>query len=183
MEIGGGNMKILVCENKHCKDHKTSELLEELKNYDLEFSSSSCMDMCEGGPNIFTFPDLKMYGKVDKNRLEDIINHKAKGLEYNEEIYSLEDIKKYSFDPMHRRTVKLFRWHLEKHDDMSLLGLEEIIRTFQIKYDVYGNEFFNPIKVVLINTIKGPNLSSIINYLGKNSTMKVFDEFLKKSNQ
>jgi hypothetical protein len=54
--------------------------------------------------------------------------------------------------------------------------------TFKSKYDVKGNDFSYPVKLALIDTVKGPNLPVLINFLGVNSTMKLFDEFLKKGN-
>jgi len=176
-------MKILVCTKKHCHSNKSEELLKSLEDSNVEFTHSACMHMCDDGPNVFTFPDLKMYGHVDKSRLQDIISGNSDGLEYDDEIYNLEINKQYSLDPMHKRTVKLFRWHLAKHDDISVRGIERMIGTFMKKYDVEGIDFSYPIKVALIKTIKGPDLPKLINYLGKNSTMILFDEFLKKGNQ
>ncbi len=173
-------MKILVCANKGSKNSKVEELLEYLKDCNVEFMYSFCRNICEDGPFVFTLPELKTYGNVDKQKLDAIINGNSKDLEYNQEVFTQYN-REYREDPMHKRTIKLFRWHLSKHDDISIQGLEEIIRTFQKKYDVKETNFMYPVKIALINSIKGPNIPTLINFMGKNSTMILFDEFLKKN--
>ena len=141
--IGGDNVKILVCENKHCRNNHGEQLLAKLKTTGVEFAHSACMDMCDSGPNIFTFPDLKMYGNVTIEKLDDIISGNNKIQPYNEEIYNLEINKEYRDNPMHKRTVKLFRWHLEKHDDFSVLELNNSINIFKNKRSQWLNMLNN----------------------------------------
>ena len=179
-------MKVLVCKNENCINNGSEEILKELENLqgeiDFEFLASSCMGLCSYGPNIMTFPDLRIYGNVSTDRIKDILNsHGSDLLQPNDRIYSKELCSEVSLDPMHRRTVKLFRYHLEKFVDFSVVNLISIISSFKNKYEITGNRFLYPIKLALLGTIKGPDLPKIIYFLGKKDTIKSLDRFLKKA--
>jgi (2Fe-2S) ferredoxin len=179
-------VKVLVCNNEHCKSDGSEEILKELENLrreiDFEFLTSSCMGLCSYGPNVMTFPDLRIYGNVSASRIKDIISSQGSDLLHpNDRIYSKELCSEVSLDPMHRRSVKLFRYHLEKFDDFSVANLRVIISSFENKYEITGNKFLYPIKLALLGTIKGPDLPKIIYFLGKEDTIKSLDKFLKKA--
>lgn len=176
-------MKVLVCGRKHCEKKKCDKLFDYLEDTDVEFSNSACMHMCDDGPNVFTFPDLKMYGHVDKKRLKDIISGNSKGLEYSEEIYDLEINEQYRVDSRYKKTVELFRDKLEKCDDISIDKLEKLVKKFMKKNDLDKTSFTYPVRVALINTIKGPDLPKLIYFLGKNSTIKLFNEYFERFEQ
>ncbi|AIO18071.1 Glutamate--tRNA ligase [Candidatus Izimaplasma bacterium HR1] len=176
-------MKVLVCKNKHCRGKESEELLKALKDKDVILDHSSCMDMCDSGPNLFVIPSLKMYGNVTLNRLDDVLNGNADDLLYKDEIDDLDVIDEYTKNPMHERTVKLFRWHLDKQEKSSVAELCEIISDFKKKYDVNGIDFTNPVKIALIGSHQGPDLPKLIHYLGKERAMQLFDEYLKRNKQ
>ena len=179
MNVGGDFVKVLVCRNKHCRTKQSEELLKELKQKDVIYDHSSCMDMCESGPNLFCIPSFKMYGTVSKERLDDILNDQADDLLYKNEIIDREVIDKYTNNPMHQRTVKLFRWHLDKETKCSVAELREVISIFKKKYDIKGMDFTYPVKIALIGFHKGPDLPKLIHYLGKERTMRLLDDYLK----
>ncbi len=175
-------MKVLVCKNKHCHCRESEEVLNQLKKLGIEHNHSSCMDMCESGPNVFILPDAKLYGRVTSKRIDDVLKGLGEDLLYNPlDVYDEVMYQEYLNDPMHRRTVKLFRWHLDKHDDLSVASIREMISVFKSKYDVKGIKFTYPVKLALIKTIKGPDLPKLIHYLEKKATMKLLDDFLKKA--
>ncbi len=179
-------MKILICNSEHCKSNGSEEILKELEKLqresDFEFLTSSCMGLCSNGPNVMTYPDLRIYGNVSVNRIKDILSSEASDLLHpNDRVYSKELCSEISLDPMHRRSVKLFRYHLEKFNDFSVANLKVLISSFKSKYEVTGNRFIYPIKLALLGTIKGPDLPEIIYFLGKEGTIKALDKFLKKA--
>lgn len=179
-------MKILVCNNSLCKNNKSTELLVEIKakceNTEVEVEKSECMDLCEYGPNIMVFPEMKLYKNVSIDRIDDILSNHIDDLQHNDNlVYDSEVVNQYLIDPMHRRTVKLFRYHLEKYQDMSVASLREIIKVFKEKYDVKGLKFTYPVKVSLFGSTKGPDLPKVVNFLGKQMTISLMDKYLKKA--
>lgn len=173
-------MKILVCKNKHCRNKQTEDTYKELMNYveDIEFMHSSCMDLCDYGPNVLTFPEGAFYQAVTKDRVDDLIHHKAEDLRHPSQRLHDESMELYYSDPMHRRTVKLFRWHLDKLGDFEWRTIRESISIFKDKYDVRGMALTFPVKMALIGTTKGPDLPKMLQFMGKELAFKRIDQYL-----
>ncbi|MDC0559105.1 hypothetical protein OAO42_01705 [Candidatus Izimaplasma bacterium] len=171
--------KVLVCKNKHCRNNNSEELLEKLKKCDIEFTHSSCMDFCDHGANIMTFPNMKMYNKVDASTIEKVLNEDADELLVpNEIMYDKDIIDGYSLNPMHKRTVKLFTYQLVKQEEFTVRSLRDFISFFKVKFDIKGMDFTYPVKIALLKTHKGPDLPKLIFYLGKERTVKILEKYI-----
>ena len=178
-------MKVLVCKNKHCRHHGSDGVIKKLEQKasekGVEVLHSSCMDLCEAGPNVMLFPSLKLYGEVEEKDIDRLLNNDIEYLRHPDSlIYDKEILEAYFDNPMHHRTVKLFRYHLEKYDNMAFTNLIDIIKVFQTKYALLGNDFSYPVKVSILGTVKGPDLPKVIHLLGKERTIDLMNTFLKK---
>ncbi len=171
--------KVLICKNKHCRNNNSEALLDKLKKCDIEFARSSCMDYCDHGPYVMTFPNMKVYNKVDVSIIEKVLKEEAEEfLVPNEIMYEKDIINRYSLDPMHKRTVKLFTYQLVKQEEFTLRSLRDFISFFKIKYDIEGIDFTYPVKIALLGTHKGPDLPKLIFYLGKKRTIEILEKFI-----
>lgn len=178
--------RILVCDNKLCPNDNSQNLIKKLselqhKKNNFEYSYCECIDFCDDGPNIMVFPTLKTYKKVTPNRLNDILENTAHDLEYSYDTLNKDEIKLYSTDPVHRRTIKLFRWHLAKELVITVENLKKSIKIFKSKYDVEEVSFNSSVKVALISTVKGPEMEFLIYNFGKEKSIERLENFLKKS--
>lgn len=90
-----------------------------------------------------------------------------------------ELINDYRTNPMHLRTIKLFRWHLEKQNDFEMKNIETVIEQFQIKYDIKKEAFLYPILIALTNSTIETDLIMLIHSLGKQRVMQLLDDYLK----
>ena len=174
-------MKVFICNDADCKKKDLENTIQELQNKDVTITSTSCMGLCEKGTIVFTLPDMLFYQNVTKERLKDLLNHNAEDLIIDKDIYDSNISQTYIETPIHCRTVKLFRYHLEKFDDFSVSNLNHLIRIFQTKYDIKGEHFFYPIRIALLDTLKGPNLAELIHHLGKETTVGLFDSYFKNT--
>ena len=178
-------MKVLVCKNKHCRSKETDKVLDKLKTIEgIEFDYSSCMDLCDYGPNVITLPNLKLYGAVTEDDIEELIKgNREELLHPKDRIFDELAIQELRDDPMHKRTIKLFRYQLEKQLDLSVEGLRLFLSTFKDKYDVVDVLFTDHLKIAMFGTAKGPNLEKLIHYLGKRETIRLFDNYLSNAHQ
>lgn len=95
----------------------------------------------------------------------------------------VKDINEYKTNPIHKRTVKLFRWHLDKQTSCSIDDLEIVFHSFEKKYDVSGSDFYNPILVALTNSLDQIDLIPFVHKLGKDKVMVLLDEYLRTNKQ
>ncbi len=174
-------MKLLVCKNKNCDTFVVEELMKELMNHieKVKFNHASCIGMCENGPLIVTFPDITFYQNVTKNRVKDILAHKATDLIVPKQHLFDPTMDVYFSDPLHRRTVKLFRWHLDKISDFDWKSIRDSILIFKEKYDIKGTDSMFPVRVALLGTTKGPELPKLIDYMGKTMVLERIDSYLR----
>jgi glutamyl/glutaminyl-tRNA synthetase len=91
----------------------------------------------------------------------------------------MDEYEVYFTDPMHRRTVKFFRYQLEKMTETDWRAVRDALQLFMAKYEVSETDLVNPVKVVLLGTTKGPSLPKLIEYMGKEEAFKRIDQYLQ----
>jgi len=88
-------------------------------------------------------------------------------------------LEKYGSDPIHLRTIKLFRWHLDKQTSCTLDEVAKVIEEFKVKYDVDGDQFLYPIIIALTNNTEEIDLIERLHSLGKDRVMDLLEGYLK----
>lgn len=88
-------------------------------------------------------------------------------------------IEEYRTNPMHNRTVKLFRWHIDKQVECTIEELDIVVKEFKEKYDVNGDDFTFPLTIALTNSMEKIDLISLIHTLGKQRVMVLLEDYLK----
>lgn len=174
-------MNLLVCTNKHCQNNQSEETYKELMNYveDVNFMHASCMDFCEQGPVVLVLPETTFYHHVTKDDVKALLQG-----DLSDHIIPTKDLYQpameiYRSDPMHRRTVKLFRYQLEKMKAHDWRSIREILPIFQAKYDVIEDSLLGAVKIALLGTTKGPDLPKLIDMLGIDETYDRIDRYLQ----
>lgn len=95
----------------------------------------------------------------------------------------VKNIDEYKTNPIHRRTVKLFRWHLDKQTECTIEELEKVLLEFHKKYDVSGDDFYFPILVALTNSLEEIDFIPFVHKLGKDRIMDLLDKYLQTNKQ
>lgn len=169
-------MKFIACGNKHCRNEELNNVITELENKGHEVLYTECMELCETPNKLFSTSDLSIYQDVSVDKVHEMIEGLADELKY---ISNKDEIVKYGEDPMHLRTIKLFRWHLDKQTKCTKEEVLVMMQEFSKKYDVKGLDFINPIMIALTKNIEGPDLPDLIYTLGKERVMGLLDDYLK----
>lgn len=94
----------------------------------------------------------------------------------------MNKIEQFGNNPMHLRTIKLFRWHIAKQESCTLEEVEKVIKEFQTKYDVTGEDFIYPIVIALTKDVIQTDLITLIHTLGKEQVMGLLEDYLKLKN-
>lgn len=175
-------MKILICNNDACCRNECEAVYKELMNYveqDVHFLHSACMDLCEDGPNVLVLPETKFYFGVTKDKVDDLIHGRLEHqLHPKERLYDVS-MERYREDPMHRRTVKLFRYQVEKMKDVNWRSARDALLLFRNKYGVTEEDLALPVKMALLGTTKGPELPKLMEMLGKEEVFQRIDQYLQ----
>jgi (2Fe-2S) ferredoxin len=174
-------VNLLVCTDKDCQKNGSEETYKELMNYveDVHFMHASCIGLCEEGPIVLVLPETTFYRGIT----DDLVDALIKG-ELEDQIIPTEDLyhpdmERYRSDPMHRRTVKLFRYQLEKMKAHDWRSIREILPIFKDKYDVSEDSLPGAVKIALLGTTKGPDLPKLIDMLGIDETYNRIDQYLQ----
>jgi (2Fe-2S) ferredoxin len=76
----------LVCQNVDCKNRGSEALMQELEKRvaekglsDVEVRPYMCFGACQEGPNIVLYPEKSWYAGVQKDDLNEILDHLAGG--------------------------------------------------------------------------------------------------------
>lgn len=146
---------------------------------DVHFMHASCMDLCDRGPVVLSLPDTTFYHSVTKDDVRLLIEGDLQDHIIKEEELYQPDMEVFRSDPMHRRTVKLFRYQLEKMKAHDWRSIREIIPIFQAKYDVPKESLLGSVKIALLGTTKGPDLPKLIDMLGIKETYSRIDQYLQ----
>ena len=157
------------------------ELYRELMNYvehDVHFLHSTFVGMDDREPIVLTLPDTKFYHNVTKDHITDLLAGRLASHRYQKDELYDKSMEIYRTDPMHRRTVKLFRYQLEKMDSLDWRSIREVLPMFEAKYDVSGENVSFPVKMALLGTTKGPRLPKLIDFLGREDVYDRIDQYL-----
>ncbi len=172
-------MKFIACGNKHCRSRDLDAVLEELEKRGNQIEYTGCMDLCHIENKLFSIEDLSIYQELEMGRIDDLLSNGVEDLKYQS---NLNIIQKYGSDPMHLRTIKLFRWHLDKYDSFNQEEVVILIQEFSKKYDVKGLDLINPIMIALTKNTEGPELPDLIHMLGKDRVMGLLADYLQSKN-
>jgi (2Fe-2S) ferredoxin len=172
-------MKVLVCNKAHCNFSENIQIIEKLEQYkDVHVVECGCFGKCEEGPNLMTLCDEQYFGHVTPERVDDILFGSAEDLRYKEEELYNQEMDVYKSDPHHRRTVKLFRYHMEKLQQYDKEHVADEIEVMKEKYDISKKDCKYAVKVALMNTRHCPDVPTLVEQLGIEEVFKRIDRYL-----
>jgi len=168
-------MTILLC----CTPEQRKDLDKVFAKYDkLEIIESTCDELEESMPLFIHMPDATFYGHVTPDRVRDVIAGRADDLKIQTARLFDVSMETYKREPMHRRAVKLFRWHLDKIDECTTVNIAEELDDFCKKYELKKQDVVCAVKMALIGTTKGPALPELMTALHKKEAFARIDKYL-----
>ena len=123
---------------------------------------------------VFTLPEELFYADVTKERLPDIIMKSADDLLIQSaDLHDVSNqVKKY--DLLTKTVVQLCLKHLQKQTPQNIQDWEHFIAEINVR----GNKIEDLLRLVLLNTVIGPDLSKILYGLGRPEVKRRLEAYL-----
>jgi len=165
---------LIMCQGELSKKEK--DVLAKHPN--VQVVLTDCTELDESQPVVFKLPERVFYGHVSHDRLVDVIVGRADDLKIQTaRLYNVE-MGTYQSEPKYRKFVTKFKEELEELSEFKAGQIRKEIKSFCAKHDLDDRDIVNPLKIALIGTTKGPDLSDVMELLGAKESFNLIDNFL-----
>ncbi len=174
-------MTTLIC----CDEGKFNEFEKQLEKMDkVKIIKTKCFGLDELQPVVLKLPEGIFYGNVTTDRMKEVAYGSAGDLKIQTARLFDITMKKYMSESQYRDIVNQFRKGILSIDELTIDNIEKLIKEVsEVIIDDYLLKDFdvtNSIMVSLIKSTKGPDLVTLVYYLGKNEVIKRIDAYLSK---
>lgn len=148
------------------------------KHPKIRLLHSSFVGLEENQPIVYSVTDEAFYGGVKEELLEEVLYGHSDELKIQTSRVFNVEMKKYISNLKYRDIVKKFLSMIDDESNIEL-DIKQLFSNFVVE-DMTKKEVEDVLKIALIKTVLGPDLTVLMEAYGIKEVVKRYQEFLKQ---